>query len=103
MTIAMKQGVNESVTFEMPFDVSRLTKFTVDLWQHGSPIIQKTHEDCTVVGNTITVPFSQADTLKLSPQRVSLDFRGLYSDGGTVIIESVPVVIDRSVHRKVML
>ena len=102
MTVTMKQGVNESLTFEMPFDVSLLTKFTVDLWQHGSQIITKTNDVCVVDGNTITATLTQHDTMKLSPQRVSLNFRGLYADGGTVIVEDVPVVISRSQYRKVM-
>lgn len=102
MNVYVKQGVNEIVIFEMPFDVAILSKFTVDLWQHGSQVVQKTNDACTVVGNTITVNLTQTDTMKLSPQRASLNFRGLYADGGTVIIEDVPVVVHRSTYREVI-
>lgn len=103
MLLYIKQGVNETLELTMPFDVTQLSKFTIDLFQHGSKILTKTDADCTVTDSTISTELTQNDTLLLSPQRVNLCFRGLYADGGTVIIEDLPVVIGRSPYQGVAI
>lgn len=102
MILRLKQGVNEKLFLELPFNPGPLEKFTVDIFQHGSKVLTKTDDDCTVEGNTILVELSQNDTMLLSPQRVALSLRGLYPDGGTVIMDELSCVIDRSSYREVI-
>jgi len=100
MSVYIKQGVNEDIELEMPFNVSLLSDFTVDIFQSGAKVLSKAYADCTIVGNTISTTLTQHDTLKLSPQRALLMFRGLYADGGTVVIEDIPCVVCRSSYRE---
>lgn len=99
MALEIKQGVNESIKLELPFDPSLLIDFSIDVYQQGDAVIHKGASDCTVDGMLITAALTEADCMLLSPQRVSINFRGLYPDGGTVIIEDIPCPIRRSNYR----
>lgn len=101
MALNIKQGVNETIELELPFSIALLSKYTVDIYQGGEAVISKDDSACTEVGDVVSVALTQTDTLKLSPQRASVIFRGLYADGSTVIIEDIPCTIGRSDYREV--
>ena len=93
---SIKQGVNQKVTLNVSFDPTLLTALELSFQQQGSVAITKKLTDCTVEDNAISVELTQYDTLKISPQRVSVTLRGKYADGGTVIARDIPFVVERS-------
>lgn len=93
---SVKQGVNQNVTLNLSFDPSILVAVELNFRQQGSTVISKALPDCTIEGNSIRVALSQYDTLKFSPQRISLTLRGKYADGGTVIANDIPFLVERS-------
>ena len=99
MSLNIKQGVNESVRLELPFDLSIIEDYSLDIYQQGDLVIHKSKEDCSIEGQIVRADLTEVEALKLSPQRVSINFRGLYPDGSTVIIEDIPCPIRRSHYR----
>lgn len=93
---SIKQGVNQTVTVNLSFDPSILTALEIAFKQQGNIVVFKGLADCDIEGNSIRVALTQYDTLKFSPQRVSLALRGKYEDGGTVIAKDVPFLVERS-------
>lgn len=93
---SIKQGVNQTVTVNLSFDPSVLTALELVFRQQGNAVVKKGLADCKVEGNAVRVALTQYDTLKFSPQRISLALRGKYADGGTVIARDVPFVVERS-------
>ncbi len=59
----MTRGTTPEITFQLPFDAGALTKLSIAFEQNGVLVLEKTLEDCTVSGQTVTVPLTEADTL----------------------------------------
>ena len=93
---SIKQGVNQTVTLNLSFDPSILVAAELCFRQQGSAVVTKNLQDCVIEGNSIRAALSQYDTLKFSPQRISLTLRGKYADGGTVIANDIPFIVERS-------
>lgn len=72
----MYRGTTPTLTFELPFESSDLTIVNIVFCQNGSILIEKTLEDCTVSGDTLSVTLTEAETLSLnSNYRVEIQMR----------------------------
>ena len=96
----IQQGGTPTFVLAPPFFPEELTRYTVDVFQDGAPIVSKSNTECTIQSDhSIAVPLSQQDTLNLSPRRVSISLRGVYADGSTIQYGPVLATVDRSSYR----
>lgn len=59
----MYRGTTPTITFTLPFDCNVITLLNVCFSQHGQVVLEKTLEDCTIKGKTITVKLTEKETL----------------------------------------
>lgn len=61
----MYRGTTPTFTFKLPIDADTITAASVMFRQAGREQIEKTLEDCTVSGQTLTCSLTEAETLSL--------------------------------------
>jgi hypothetical protein len=77
----MIRGTTPNHTFTLPFDVKTIAEIHI-IYSQGSRKLVKRKSDCTLKGNTVTVKFTQDETLSFdSRQLVELQVRVLTNNG----------------------
>ena len=59
----MYRGTTPTLVFTLPFDCSNITRLNIAFAQNEIVILEKTLEDCTVDGKTLSVTLTEEDTL----------------------------------------
>lgn len=59
----MRRGTTPTLLFTLPEAIS-MAGLYITFSQSGNPVLEKTLEDVTIDGATLTLPLSQEDTLK---------------------------------------
>ena len=77
----MIRGTTPTIEFNLPFDASLFSVFYVTFNQSEKTVVEKSHKDCKVAGNKITVTLTQEDTLKLENDYVEIQIRRKTSSG----------------------
>lgn len=65
----MRQGTTPTHNFTIPFGVSSIKEVMVLYAQDDTVIVRKNTEDCTMVGNVVSVKLSQEDTFKFDHKK----------------------------------
>ena len=77
----MIRGTTPTHIFEIPFDSSYLKRILITYFQDKHIVIEKTENDCTLEGKSISTTLSQEDTLKFSHRKpVEIQIRVLTID-----------------------
>lgn len=72
----MRIGTTPTFTFELPADVTGITKVKITFRQSGRLILEKYLSDCTLDGNVIKVSLKQEDTFLFThSSRVEVQLR----------------------------
>lgn len=62
----MIRGTTPKLEFALPFDVSQIAEAYITFVQNNAIVLDKALKDCQAEGNTLTLHFTQEETLKLS-------------------------------------
>lgn len=88
------RGTTPRLTFDLPFETSKLVVAYITLVQNGETVIEKTLNDCIIGDKSIHVQLTQEETLSLSPAySVKVQFRGktIFGDAIKSDIYSIPL------------
>lgn len=84
----MYRGTTPTFSFELPIQASTLTKLSITFRQPGGESIEKTLNDVTRSGQTVTVTLTEAETLSLKAAR-TLDIQLRAGVGDTRLASQV--------------
>lgn len=62
----MRRGTTPTHIFTLPFDTGMVANVRITYTQNGRVVLNKTKEDASLIGKTITLKLTQADTLSFS-------------------------------------
>lgn len=65
----MRRGTTPTLNFQLPFEVSQITKLNIALSQNDTVVIEKNLSDVTRSGRKISVKLSEAETLSLNDKK----------------------------------
>ena len=100
----MIRGTTPTHIFEIPFDSSLLKKILITYFQNNQIVVEKTEDDCTLEGNSITVKLTQEDTLKFSHRRpVEIQIRVLTVDDTALATVIREVEVGRVLNEEVLV
>ena len=78
----MIRGTTPTITYTFPIDMSNVQKFRMYFIQGSEVVLEKTEEDCSIVGNTVKTTLSQEETYSLSTKKLLITkARFLTNDG----------------------
>ena len=81
----MRRGTTPTNIFNANIDLTDATSLFVTYQQYGKTVIEKTIEDVTIDGETISVPLTQRETLSFIPEiPVRIQVRAALPDGTRV-------------------
>lgn len=76
------RGTTDTLDFVLDTDLSNITAMEITFAQYGFERFTKTLDEVTIDGQTISVPLSQEDTLKLKAKDpLSIQIRVLFASG----------------------
>jgi hypothetical protein len=97
----MQKGTTPIHTFTLEIDTGTLKKARVIYAQNGKRVLTK--EDCTLLGNTITVKLSQADTFLFDhKKKVEIQIRALMHSGDTYNSDIFEETVERCLDTEVL-
>lgn len=91
----MIRGTTPILEINLDIDASLLSVFYVTFSQCGRNVLEKTQNDCDVLGNKISVKLSQSDTLKFIDDYVEIQIRGKSILGEAVASNIMTDHVDR--------
>ena len=92
----MYRGTTPTLKFTLPFEASTLAEAYISIEQNRRVILEKTIEDCTLSGNTISVKLTQEETLKLGvSDRTEIQLRVRLADGNALASQIFAVSTER--------
>lgn len=65
----MRRGTTPTLNFQLPFEVSQITKLNIALSQNDTVVIEKNLSDVTRSGRKISVKLSETETLSLNDEK----------------------------------
>ena len=65
----MRRGTTPTLNFQLPFEVSQITKLNIAFSQNDTVVIEKNLSDVTRNGRKITVKLSESETLLLNDKK----------------------------------
>ena len=65
----MRRGTTPTLNFQLPFEVSQITKLNIALSQNDTVVIEKNLSDVTRSGRKISVKLSETETLSLNDKK----------------------------------
>ena len=71
----MRKGTTPVHVFNLPFHTEEIAVLKITYSQRGKILFEKRLDDCTLEGNTVTVPLSQEDTFKITENTVEFQLR----------------------------
>lgn len=79
----MRRGTTPTHTCTIPssLDVSTLSEIYITYSQFGRPKLEKTKEDITIDGQTLTINLSQAETLSFKVGKARIQLRAVSAIG----------------------
>jgi len=90
----MIRGTTPTITYNMPFDVSKIVKFRMYFIQGTETIITKDETACTIThtasSDTVSVQLTQADTFKFSSKKKLITRSRFMTNEGT---QQTPVYV----------
>lgn len=99
----MRRGTTPTHTFEIPFDVSLVSKAMVIYSQNDKELFCKETSDCNMSGNIMSVTLTQEDTLKLDCRRlVEIQLRILTVTGEALASEVMLVNVGKCLNNEVI-
>lgn len=92
----MFRGTTPTLKFTLPIETSAIAAAYISVEQNRRVILEKSIEDCTLSGNTISVKLTQEETLKLGvSDRTEIQLRVRLADGNALASQIFMVPIDR--------
>ena len=94
----MFRGTTPQLIFRINFDTKRLKRVYITIKnEHKEPItVEKTIEDCTLDGMTITTTLSQEETLKFKAnEKINVQLRILTDDDIALASQLFPMTIEK--------
>lgn len=92
----MYRGTTPTLKFTLPFEASTLAEAYISIEQNQRVILEKSIEDCTLSGNTISVKLTQEETLKLLVQdQTKVQLRVRLSDGSALASQIFVIPTER--------
>lgn len=92
----MYRGTTPTLSFTLPFEASTLAEAYISIEQNRRVILEKSIEDCTLSGNTISVKLTQEETLKLGvSDRTEIQLRVRLADGNALASQIFAVFTER--------
>ena len=91
----MYRATTPTHTFILPFDYAQMVnKCLVTYSQGGRIVLEKTQDDISATGNTITIKLTQEETKKFSAYlRCNIQIRIITSAGDSIVSEELYVSV----------
>ena len=91
----MIRGTTPTVGFIFPFDLTTLAEIHIAFAQKRGLVIDKVIvNDGTLAGTTLSVPLTQDETLRLSPEVVRIQVRAKQVDGNVIASNILEAPVD---------
>ena len=99
----MIRGTTPTHIFKLPIDTSEICKVRITYRQSGKTVLEKTEQDITMDGDTISYQLTQEESLTFGTANAELQVKVLTSSGNVMASNIIKLSIGEILNTEVLV